>query len=129
MAKQPPAPGFPATATATIELRGGRIVVVADDGTEDRIRVAAGGIVDFVTPADSPFKWWSIVWADETPFQDGAGFCGEARGRRKPCRISGQAHGGGQASKGYKFAVVASDGSTVHFRDPEVIVGPGAGGG
>lgn len=128
MAKQPQAPGFPNQATATIELRGTDIVVVAADGTVDEIHVAAGGTVEFVTPANSPFRWWAILWKEDSPFHDGRGSCGAARGARHPERIGANAHGGA-GSRSYRFAIVATDGTTTYFRDPEVIVGPGSGGG
>lgn len=118
---------YPRHATATIERKGSSIVVRAEDGTEDEVKVAAGGTLEFRTPANSPFKWWSILWQDETPCEDGAGWASEARGRRKVLSIDDRADGAGSAERRYKFAVVASDTATVYFKDPDVVVGPQTG--
>ena len=115
---------FPGKATVTLELRNDQIVAVSDDGTVDSLRVAAGGSIEFVTPATSPIKWWSILWKGDTPFEDAAGWASDARGKRKVKRIGRGAHGGGTSQRSYSYAIVASDGSTVYFRDPEVVVGP-----
>ena len=122
MAQKPPS--FPRTVSATIELRGGEIVVVAEDGSVDTLRVAAGGTIEFEAPVGSPLKWWSILWKTDTPFDDAKGWAAEARGRKKLKRISRGANGGGTAQRAYEYAVVASDGTRVYFRDPEVVVGP-----
>lgn len=115
---------FPKKVSATLELRSGQIVVVAEDGTVDSLRVAAGGTIEFEAPANSPIKWWSILWKTDTPFDDATGWASDARGRKKPKKISADANGGGSGQRAYDYAVVASDGTRVYFRDPEVVVGP-----
>ena len=115
---------FPRSATATILLKDDRLYVESDDGSLDSIRVAAGGDLSFRTPEDSPIQWWSVLWKTETPCQDRSGWASEARGRKKDKRIGRKANGGGTGEQRYEYAVVASDGKRVYFRDPEVVVGP-----
>lgn len=122
MAKTPAR--YPDSATATILLREGRLVVESDDGTVDSVRIAASGTLTFRTPGDGPLQWWSILWKSDTPFQDRRGWASEARGKGKGKRIAANANGGGNGERRYEYAVVASDGSKVYFEDPEVVVGP-----
>lgn len=124
MATKDAGTNFPAAATATIVLEGGKLYVQADDGTVDSIRVAAGGTLTFVTAEDSPIQWWSILLKAETPFGDRTGWAAEARGRKQSKGIDRRANGGDTGERRYAYAVTVSDGKQVHFLDPEVIVGP-----
>lgn len=115
---------FPRQATATIMLEDGKLLVRSDQGTVDSLNVAAGGELVFVTPEDSPIQWWSVLWKNETPFDDRRGWASEARGRKKGKRIGKGANGGDRSTRSYHYAVVASDGKEAYFLDPEVVVGP-----
>jgi hypothetical protein len=101
-------------------------VVEAEDGSEDPIRIAAGGTLQFRTEPGNGLKWWSILWRSDTPFVDGTGWLSGHHGQPQGKTIGASANGGGQNQKRYTYAVVASDGADVHFRDPDVVVGPDA---
>lgn len=113
---------FPRTARATLKLEDGRIVIENQDGSGEQIRVGNGGVIHWDCPADSAIRWWAIVMKNETPFEGDDGWAGSNRGRQGVTRIRKDANGGGTRS--YAYAVVASDGREVFFRDPEVVVGP-----
>ena len=118
---------YPAVARGRIVIENGRIVIENEDGGGELLRVRAGGTVTWHCPAESPLKWWAIVLKADTPFDDGAGSCGNNRGTPQAKKIRRDANGG--ATRTYAYAVVASDGTKVFFRDPEVVVGPSGDGG
>jgi hypothetical protein len=132
MAEQPVQAGtgagaFPATARGILTLADGDVVVENEDGGGELLRVRAGGTVTWDCPANSPLKWWAIVLKEDTPFDDGAGSAGNNRGNAQSKRIRGDANG--TSTRRYAYAIVASDGKTVYFRDPEIEVGSRDGGG
>lgn len=113
---------YPKNARGILKIVDGNVAVENEDGSGELIRVCAGGKVTWDCPADSAIKWWAIVLKDDTPFDDGAGSTGNNRGHPQGKRIRKDANGAGTRS--YAYAIVASDGTQVFFRDPEVEVGP-----
>lgn len=111
---------YPRNARATLRLENGAIVVENPDGGGDVIRVGNGGVIHW--SCEDPIRWWAIVMTSETPFDGDDGWAGCNRGKQGVTRIRQDAHGGGTRS--YEYAIIASDGKQVFFRDPEVVVGP-----
>lgn len=115
---------YPERVQATISLENGDIVVDCESGGRERIRVGNGGVVQWNCPSDSALKWWAIVMKGDTPFDGDDGWAGSNRGRQGVTRIRKDANGGGAGTRSYSYAIVASDGQQVYFRDPELEVGP-----
>lgn len=115
---------FPSKARASITLKDGEIVVQDLDAGGEVVRVGNGGAIHWICPEDGPIQWWAIVMKTETPFDGDDGWAASNRGRQGITRIRQDAHGGGKNTRRYEYAIVASDGRQVYFRDPEVEVGP-----
>lgn len=108
------------TARAVIKIDGAKVVVKNQDVGGDVIYVGNGGVVHW--ECESPIKWWAIVMKKDTPLVGNVGHGGSNYGKQGVTKIRTDAHGGGV--KEYSYAIVASDGNTVYFEDPELEVGP-----